>query len=92
MGLYRTAQPDSLRHQQLRMTGTEPHAPRGTAGRGPNWDRGPLYEAAQPAVGPTGTTGRARAAGATRRRMHISAPPAAGPFGNAGRERAGGAA
>ena len=23
------------------MTGTEPHAPRGTAGRGPNWDRGP---------------------------------------------------
>jgi hypothetical protein len=22
------------------MTGTEPHAPRGTAGRGPNWDRG----------------------------------------------------
>jgi hypothetical protein len=25
----------------LRMTGTEPHAPRGTAGRGLNWDRGP---------------------------------------------------
>ncbi len=25
----------------LRMTGTEPHAPRGTAGRGTNWDRGP---------------------------------------------------
>jgi hypothetical protein len=23
------------------MTGTGPHAPRGTAGRGPNWDRGP---------------------------------------------------
>ena len=23
------------------MTGNEPHAPRGTAGRGPNWDRGP---------------------------------------------------
>ena len=23
------------------MTGTEQHAPRGTAGRGPNWDRGP---------------------------------------------------
>jgi len=23
------------------MTGTEPHAPRGTAGRGTNWDRGP---------------------------------------------------
>jgi hypothetical protein len=22
------------------MTGTEPHAPRGTAGRGPDWDRG----------------------------------------------------
>ncbi len=69
------------------MTGTEPHAPRGTTGRGPNWDRGPraghagaaraLYEAAPPAVGSTGTIGRARAAGATRRRMHISAPPAA---------------
>jgi hypothetical protein len=35
------AQPDSPHHQRLRMTGTEPHAPRGTAGRGPNWDRGP---------------------------------------------------
>jgi hypothetical protein len=37
------------------------------------------YEAVPPAVGPTGTAGRARAAGATRRRMHISpaAPPAA---------------
>ncbi len=33
-------------------------------------------EAAPPAVGPTETTVRARAAGATRRRMHISAPPA----------------
>ena len=32
---------DSLRHRRLRMTGTEPHAPRGTAGRGPNWDLGP---------------------------------------------------
>ncbi len=40
-GQYRTAQPDSLRHRRLRMTGTEPHAPGGTAGRGPNWDRGP---------------------------------------------------
>jgi hypothetical protein len=40
-----------------------------------------LYEAAvQPsAVGSTGTIGRVRAAGPTRRRMHISAPPAAGP-------------
>ena len=37
---YRTAQPDSLRHRRLRMTGTKPHAPRGTAGRGPDWDRG----------------------------------------------------
>jgi hypothetical protein len=35
------AHPDSLRHRRFRMTGTEPHAPRGTAGRGPNWDRGP---------------------------------------------------
>ena len=26
------------------MTGTEPHAPRGTAGRGPDWDRGHLTE------------------------------------------------
>jgi hypothetical protein len=61
------------------MTGTEPHAPRGTAGRGPNWARGPcelgpwavrvgprrsctaLYEAAPPAVGSTGTMGRALA-------------------------------
>jgi hypothetical protein len=40
-GPYRTAQPDSLRHRRLRMTGTEPHAARGTAGRGSNWDRGP---------------------------------------------------
>jgi hypothetical protein len=85
------------------MTGTEPHAPRGTAGRGPNWDHGPCaghagaaYEAALPAVGSTGTMGRVRAAGATRRRMHISAPPAARPFGDrglrAGCELAGGAA
>ena len=35
------AHPDSLRHRRFRMTGTEPHAPRATAGRGPNWDRGP---------------------------------------------------
>jgi hypothetical protein len=39
-----------------------------------------LYEAAQSAVGSTGTIGRARAAGAMRRRMHISALPAARPF------------
>jgi hypothetical protein len=72
------------------MTGTEPHARRGTAGRGPgNWDRRPcaghctaLYEVAPPAVGSTGTMGRARAAGATRRRMRISASPAATPFGD----------
>ncbi len=30
----------SLRHRRLRMTGTEQHAPRGTAGCGPDWDRG----------------------------------------------------
>ena len=35
------AHPDSLRHRRFRMTGSGPHAPRGTAGRGPNWDRGP---------------------------------------------------
>jgi hypothetical protein len=75
------------------MTGTEPHAPRGTAGRGTNWDRGAawavrgprrscmaLYEAAPPAVGSTGTIGRGRAAEASRRRMRISAPPAARPL------------
>jgi hypothetical protein len=74
------------------MTGTELHAQRGAAGRGHNRDRRPcaghagaaLYEAAPPTVGPTGTTGRARAAEATSRRRHISAPPAAGPFGNRG--------
>ncbi len=43
-----------------------------------------LYEAAPPAVGSTGTMGRARAAGATRRRMHISAPSAARPFEDRG--------
>ena len=91
-GPYRTAQPDSLRHRRLRMTGTKPHAPRGTAGRGTNWDRGPCAGHAAAArrctkrhrrpwaVGPTGTTGRGRAAEASRRRMRISAPPAARPF------------
>ncbi len=69
-------------------------APRGAAGRGlqlglraacgPRRSCTALYEAAPPAVGPTGTTGRVRAAEATRRRMHTSAPPAAGPFGNSG--------
>ena len=69
------------------MTGTEPHAPRGTAGRGPNWDRGrglrrscaERYNAAPSAVGPTGTTGRGRAAESSLRRTRILAPPAAGP-------------
>ncbi len=87
----RTGRPNLI-HWRLRMTGTEPHTPRGTAGRGPNWDRGPraghagaaLYEAAPPAVGSTGTIGRARAAGATRRGMHISAPTAARPFWDRG--------
>jgi hypothetical protein len=32
---------DTLRHRRLRMTGTEPHAPRGAAGRGTNRDCGP---------------------------------------------------
>ncbi len=45
------------------------------AARGPRRSCTALYEAAPPAVGPTGTMGSARAAGATRRRMHISAPP-----------------
>ena len=39
-----------------------------------------MYNAATSAVGSTGTIGRVRAAGATRRRMRISAPPAARPF------------
>ncbi len=34
------AQPDTLCHQRLHMTGTEPHAPRGAAGLGPNRNRG----------------------------------------------------
>ena len=49
------------------------------AARGPRRSCTALYEAAPPAVGSTGTIGRALAAGATRRRMHISAPPAARP-------------
>ncbi len=40
-GPYRTAQPDSLRHWRLGMTGTEPHALRGAAGRRPYRDREP---------------------------------------------------
>jgi hypothetical protein len=49
--------------------------------RGPRRGCTALYEAAPPAVGPTETTGRARAAEAT---LHISAPRAARPFGNRG--------
>jgi hypothetical protein len=63
-GPYGTVQPDALRHRRLRMTGTE--QPRGAAGRGPQlFVSGPrrsctaLREAAPPAVGPTGATGRA---------------------------------
>jgi hypothetical protein len=85
--MSRTGRPNlTLRHRRLRMTGTEPHAPRGTAGRGPNRDGGPcaghagectaLYEAAPLPWAQPGT-GRARAADATRRRMHILAPLAA---------------
>jgi hypothetical protein len=62
------------------MTGTELHVPRGAAGRGPNRDCGPYaghVGAARRCL--YGTTGRAEAAEATRRRMHISVPPAAGP-------------
>jgi hypothetical protein len=74
------------------MTGTELHAPRGSAGRGGTQlaqlaVRGPrqsctaLYDAVPPAVGPTGTTGSELALGATRRRMRILAP---GPLGDSG--------
>ena len=45
--------------------------------RGPRRSCTALYNAAPSAVGSTGTIGRVRAAGATRRRMLISAPPAA---------------
>ena len=41
-----------------------------------------MLRGAPPAVGPTGTTGRVRAAEATHRRMHISAPLAARSFGD----------
>jgi hypothetical protein len=101
-GPYRTAQPDSLRHLRLRMTGTEPHAPRGTAGRGPNWDRWPC----------AGHTGAARSCTKRHRRPWAQPGPRAArglrklrvdvctsrhrwprdPLGTAGRERAGGAA
>ena len=68
------------------MTGTEPHAPRGTAGRGPNWDRGPGTGHAGAARRCTmrhrrpWAICRGRAAEASRRRMCISAPPAARPL------------
>jgi hypothetical protein len=89
-------------HQRLRMTGTEPHAPRGTAGRGPNWDRGPR----------AGHAGAARRCTKRHRLLWAQPGPLAvhGPrelrvdactsrhrrprdlLGIAGRERAGGAA
>jgi hypothetical protein len=101
-GPYRTAQPDALRHRQLRMTGTEPHTPRGNAGRGPNWDRGPRADHA----------GAARRCTKRQRRLWAQPGPWAvhgprelrvdactprhrrprDPFGIAGRKRAGGAA
>ncbi len=40
----RTGRPNLIHYaisDSTRMTGTDPHAPRGTAGRGPKWDRGP---------------------------------------------------
>ncbi len=40
----RTGRPNLIHcagHRRLRMTDTKQHAPRGTAGRWPNWDRGP---------------------------------------------------
>jgi hypothetical protein len=69
---YQTAQPESLRHQRLRMTdrmtGTKPHAPpQGTAGRGPNWDSGPR----------AGHAGAARRC--TERHSRLWAQPGHGP-------------
>jgi hypothetical protein len=76
------------------MTGTEPHAPRVAAGSGPRRSCTALYEAAAPAVGPTGTTGRAQTTEATRQHMHIRDRHRRplDPSGTVGHERAGGAA
>jgi hypothetical protein len=73
------------------MTGTEPHVPRGAAGRGPNRDSRQCAGHAGAAQRCTKRHrrswaqpephDRARAAEATSR---LSAPPAAGPFGNSG--------
>jgi hypothetical protein len=64
-GPYRTAQPDSdaLRHRRLRMAGTESHAPRGPAGRGPRPSR-PRYRGYRGLyAGHTGAAKRLRAPG-----------------------------
>jgi hypothetical protein len=81
------------------MTGTEPHASalRGTAGRGPNWDRGPRAGHAGAArrctkrhrrlwaqPGPWAVHGPRELRVDVCSAMHISAPPAARPFGDRG--------
>jgi hypothetical protein len=84
---WAAAQPDSLRHRRLRMTGTQPHARRGAAGRGPNWDSGPC----------AGHAGAARRCTKRHRRLWAQPGPRActgrgsyasthAHFGTAGRE------
>ncbi len=68
----------TFKHRRLRMTGTEQRTPQGAAGRGtqpgppavcgPRRNCTALYEAVPPAMAQPGP----RAAGATRRRMHIT--------------------
>jgi hypothetical protein len=71
MGRTGRAQPDTPRHQRLRMTGTEPHAPRGTAGRGSNRDHGPRagrgsYASAHAHLGTAGSGTRKGTVGCER--------------------------
>ena len=88
------------------MTGTEPHAPRGTAGRGTNWDRGPCAGHAGAARRCTnllrsGTVGRGPnrdhrqwtgRGGFASTHAHLGTAGRETTLGIAGRTRAGGAA
>ena len=78
------------------MTGTEPHAPRGTAGRGPNWDRADHAGAVQSGTAGCGLnrdhwpcTGRGSYA-STQAHLGTAGPETI--LGIAGCERAGGGA
>ncbi len=83
----RTGRPN-LRHYTI-----SDSAPRGTAGRGPNWDRRPCAGHAGASrrctkrhrrPWPNRDHGPRAACGSYGSTLHISAPPAAGPFGNRG--------